>query len=166
MGQPLSRQWSSITIFSFANDLDYKNGLVSCKGDGRLQHFFANHPFKSPPLVRRTVHLGQYFFKPARILPGFDGEVSSKMGSRRVTMTSCWEGQRGGGRQAASLSKFFTPYMFIEQKMFKRWYFRFQTRFWLRGAAQKRSSRSAKPSVKHLVGFRTRLLRVSEELDF
>ena len=50
--------------------------------------------------------------------------------------------------------------------MFKRWYFRFQTRFWLRGAAQKRSSRSAKPSVKHLVGFRTRLLRVSEELDF
>ena len=88
----------------------YKNEPASCKGDGHLQHFLANHPFKSPPLVRRTVHLGEYFFKPARILPGFDGEVSSKMGSRRVTMTSCWERKRGGGRQAASLSKFFTPY--------------------------------------------------------
>ena len=144
-------------------------GTVGC-------NIFLQVIHQSRHLARMTVHLGQYFFKPARILPGFDGEVSSKMGSRRVTMTSCWEGQRGGGRQAASLSKFFTPYMCTEQKMFKRWYYRFQTRFWLRGAAQKRSSRSAKPSVKHLVGFRTRLLRVSkivlvwelhcEELDF
>ena len=70
---------------------------------------------RSRGLARRTDHLGEYFFEPARILlPGFDGEVSSKMGSRRVTMTSCWEGERGGGRQAAGLSKFFTSYMFLE----------------------------------------------------
>ena len=122
-----------------ANDQDLPNGPASIKTRVRYNHFSVLHMIwiirmgrllarrtvicnnflqeihKSRPLARRTVHLGKYFFKPARILlPGFDGEVSSKMGSRRVTMTSCWEGERGGGRQAASLSKFFTSYMFIE----------------------------------------------------